>query len=103
MLIVSTALMLMLAGTPEEDMGAARKAYAKCLSDFTADARSRSVAAAEYKGGLQSKCADKEAVFRTAILAADKADGMKPDESAKDADDQIKEYLDKFTEDYSAG
>ncbi|AUW59213.1 hypothetical protein C1T17_15070 [Sphingobium sp. SCG-1] len=100
MLAISTALMLMLAGTPEEDMGAARKAYAKCLQDFTTDARDRKVAAADYKSGLKSKCADKEAAFRTAILAADKADGMKPDESAKDADDQIKEYLDKFGEDY---
>ncbi|MGK2911829.1 MAG: hypothetical protein ACSLE1_18795 [Sphingobium sp.] len=100
MLIVSTALMLMLAGTPEEDMGTARKAYAKCLSDFTADARERKIAAPDYKSGLKAKCADKEAAFRTAILAADKADGMKPAEATADADDQVKEYLDKFAEDY---
>ena len=100
MLIISTALMLMLAGTPDEDMGMARKAYAKCLSDFTTDARDRKVGTAEYKSGLQSKCAEKEAALRTAILAADKADGMKPAEATADADDQIKEYLDKFVEDY---
>ncbi len=100
MLIISTALMLMLAGTPDEDMGMARKAYAKCLSDFTTDARSRQVTAADYKAGLQPKCADQEAALRTAILAADKADGLKPAAAQADADDQVKEYLEKFTADY---
>ncbi len=54
----------------------------------------------EYKGALKGKCAEQEATFRTAILAADKVDGMTAKDSAADADDQIAEYLDKFTSEY---
>ena len=42
----------------------------------------------------------KEATFRAAIVAADKADGMSEKAAQADADDQIAEYVDKITAEY---
>lgn len=100
MIAFTSALMLMLAGTPGDAMGKARQDYSACLNRFMQDALERKMDTGEYKGALKAKCAEQEATFRTAILAADKVDGMSAKDSAADADDQIAEYLDKFTSEY---
>lgn len=100
MIAFTSALMLMLAANPADAMGKARQDYSACLSRFMQDALERKMDTGEYKGALKAKCADQEAAFRTAILASDKADGMNAKDSAADADDQIAEYLDKFTSEY---
>ena len=58
------------------------------------------MARAEFLAGLKTKCAAKETTFRTALVAADKADGMTDAEAAEDANDQITGYYDKMTEDF---
>jgi hypothetical protein len=49
---------------------------------------------------LKKACADKEAAFRAAIIASDKADKMSDKDASADADDQIAEYVDKITSEY---
>jgi hypothetical protein len=54
----------------------------------------------EFQGQLKTTCADKEAAFRAAILAQDKADGMSDKDAQADADDQVSEYVDKIIGEY---
>ena len=53
-----------------------------------------------FQGPLKTTCADKEAAFRAAILAQDKADGMSDKDAQADADDQVSEYVDKIIGEY---
>ena len=49
---------------------------------------------------MKKTCAAKETAFRTAIVAADKADGMSEKAAQADAVGQISEYVDKITSEY---
>lgn len=95
------ALMLA-ASAPADPVLKARQAYAGCLSAYTNDATDRKMAKDAFLSGLKSKCADKEAAFREALVAADTADGMSAQESTEDANDQIAEYIEKMTDDFES-
>jgi hypothetical protein len=99
---LAAALMLMLApaASSADAVGQARKTYSKCVSDLMQPSIDSKLSLADFQAAIKSKCAAQETSFRTAVLASDKADGMKEDEAQKDADDQIAEYVDKFTADY---
>ena len=92
--------LILAAASPADAVPKARQAYAGCLGKFTTDATDRKMARDEFLAGLKSKCADKETAFRSALVAADKADGMTDEESSQDADDQVAEYIEKMTSDF---
>lgn len=81
MLVVAPLLMMLAAAPSADAIGAARKAFAGCLSAQVQPSLDKKVPLGEFQGQLKTTCADKEAAFRAAILAQDKADGM----SDKDA------------------
>ena len=91
---------MILATAPADAVPKARQAYASCLSGFTNDAVDRKMPREEFLAGLKSKCADKETAVRTALVAADRADGMSADDARGDADDQVSEYIEKMTGDF---
>ncbi len=91
---------MILAAAPADALPKARQSYGSCLTDFTTSAVDKKMARADFLAGLKSKCADKEAKFREALIATDKADGMSDAESAEDANDQVSEYIEKMTEDF---
>ncbi|MDX3910327.1 MAG: hypothetical protein QHC67_10965 [Sphingobium sp.] len=100
MLAFSSALMVMLAGAPADSMAKTRQDFAGCLAAFMTDALDRKMPSADYKVALKDNCAAKETAFRAAIIASDKKDGMNEKDATADADEQIKDYLDRFGSDY---
>tara|TARA_B110001454_G_scaffold189540_1_gene188205 strand:- start:1073 stop:1378 length:306 start_codon:yes stop_codon:yes gene_type:complete len=91
------------AATPATAVPKARQAYAGCLSQFTNDAVDRKMAKEEFLPALKAKCADKEAAFRSALVAANKADGMSEKESNADAEDQVTGYIEQMTDNFASG
>lgn len=94
--------MILAAAAPADAVPKARQAYASCLSGYTNDATTKKVARDTFLAELKTKCADKEAAFRTALMAADRTDGMTEQEARQDADDQVAEYVEKMTSDYDS-
>jgi hypothetical protein len=99
--MIFVALMLA-ASAPADPVLKARQGYAGCLTTFTNDAIDKKMAKDAFVAGLKSKCADKEAPFRDALVAADKADGMSEADATGDANDQIAEYIAKMTDDFDS-
>ncbi len=100
-MIVAAALMMMLAAAPSADaVGAGRKEFSKCLSAQVQPALDKKLPVGDFQAEMKKACADKEAAFRAAIVASDKADKMSDAAANSDADDQIAEYVDKITSEY---
>jgi len=99
-MFLAAPLILMLAAAPATDVGSARKAYSKCLSDLSQPALDKKMSLADFQAETKAKCATQEANFRAAIIADDKASSMKDAEAQADADDQISEYRDKIVSEY---
>ncbi len=91
------------AATPADAVPKARQAYASCLHQYTDQAVDKKMAKDEFLAGLKTKCADKEAAFRAALTAADKADGMNDKDAAEDVDDQVQGYMDQMTDNFISG
>lgn len=104
-MLAAIPLMMMLAAAQSGDaVGAGRKAYSECLSKQIQPALDKKLTLGDFQSSLKSKCGDKEAAFRAAIVADDKSTGMSDKDAQSDADDQVAEYVDKITgefEDYS--
>ena len=100
-MIVAASLAMMLAAAPSADaVGNGRKEFAKCLSAQVQPALDKKLTTGDFQAQLKQACADKEAAFRAAIVAQDKADKMSDSAANSDADDQISEYVDKITSEY---
>lgn len=97
--IAAPLIMMMLAAASQagDAVGAGRKAYSECLLGQIDPALKQKMSLGDFQSTLKSKCGDKEAAFRAAIIADDKASGMSDSEARADADDQIAEYRDKIT------
>ena len=100
-MLITIPLIMLLAAAPSGDaVGMGRKAYSQCLSAQIQPSLEKKLPLGEFQAGMKKACADKEAAFRSAILASDKADGMSEKAAQSDADDQISEYVDKITSEY---
>lgn len=97
-MIVAVSLVMMLAATPSADpVGNGRKEFSKCLSAQMQPSLDKKLTVGDFQSAIKKACADKEAAFRAAIIAQDKADKMSDADASSDADDQISEYVDKIT------
>lgn len=100
-MIFTIPLVMMVAAAPAADaVGMGRKVYSECLAKQIQPALDRKLPLGDFQAAMKKACADKEAAFRSAILAADKADGMSEKAAQADADDQVSEYVDKITGEY---
>ncbi|MDO7834935.1 hypothetical protein Q4610_07725 [Sphingobium sp. HBC34] len=100
-MIVAASLTMMLAAAPSADaVGTGRKDYSKCLSAQVQPALEKKLSVGDFQSAMKKACADKEAAFRAAIIAQDKADKMSDAAASSDADEQISEYVDKITAEY---
>lgn len=95
--------LILAAATPADAVPKARQAYASCLHQYTDGAVDKKMAKDEFLAGLKTKCADEEAKFRTALTAADKADGMSDKDAAADVNDQVQGYIDQMTDNFTSG
>ncbi|NML09921.1 hypothetical protein HHL08_07115 [Sphingobium sp. AR-3-1] len=104
-MIVAAALMMMLATAPSapnsaDAVGTGRKEFSKCLSAQVQPALEKKLPVGDFQSGMRKACADKEAAFRAAIVAQNKADKMADAAANSGADEQIAEYVDKITSEY---
>lgn len=104
-MIVAASLVMMLvqaaSGPPSADaVGAGRKAFSKCLAAQMQPSLDKKMSVGDFQSSAKKACADKEAAFRAAIVAQNKADKMSDAAANSDADDQIGEYVDKITSEF---
>ncbi|HAF40249.1 MAG TPA: hypothetical protein DCG90_00505 [Sphingobium sp.] len=100
-MFVAASLMMMLAAPPAADaVGMGRKDFSKCLSAQVQPSLDKRLSVGDFQSAMKRACADKEAAFRAAIIAQEKADGISDKDAQADADDQVSEYVDKITGEY---
>ncbi|NWK98049.1 hypothetical protein DM806_20765 [Sphingobium lactosutens] len=100
-MFVAASLVMMLAAAPSADaVGNGRKDFSKCLSAQIQPSLDKKLTVGDFQSTIKKACADKEAAFRAAIIAQDKADKMSDADASSDADDQISEYVDKITSEF---
>lgn len=76
--MISAALaMLMMAPPSPAVVATARRDYSACLSDFMKKSVKDKMEVAAFESGLVPACAAKEAAFRSTLVAADTAVGIK--------------------------
>lgn len=100
-MIISIALMMMLAAPAGDPVGDGRRAFSACLTAQIQPGLEAKLSLEAFRTGLKTKCAKEEDSFRKAVLAADKADGMPLKGAQADADDQVLEYVEKISGEYA--
>jgi uncharacterized protein YfdQ (DUF2303 family) len=78
--MISTVLAVMLAAAapgPADKIAVARKEYTRCLKAFMDKSVKDKTEVSTFKAALATTCADKEQAFRSAVVAADVAAGIK--------------------------
>ncbi len=71
------AAMIAAAPAPADKIAMARKDYSQCLRAFMDKGVKDKMEPAAFKAALATTCTDKEQVFRSAVIAADVAAGLK--------------------------
>ncbi|MGE4322925.1 MAG: hypothetical protein AB7E60_07825 [Sphingobium sp.] len=100
MLLIAPMMLMLAPAVPADPLGTARKAYSQCLSALVQPSLNQKMPLADFQASLKRQCGDKEAAYRNAIIADDKAAGMSASDAASDADDQVSEYVDKIVAEY---
>jgi hypothetical protein len=107
--MISSVLAMTLAaaapGPSPDAITRARKAYSACLSGFMKKSLKDGAEPAAFESGLAPACATQEQAFRTAVIAADTASGIKraaAEENAKFEVDDILNNTKEMFKDYKA-
>jgi hypothetical protein len=88
--MISALLATMLLAPPSPSaIATARREYSACLSDFMKQGIKERIEAAAFDAGLVPACAAKEAAFRSVVIAADVAAGIKRTEAEGNAKFEI--------------
>lgn len=99
MISIALASMLAVAVSPSSE---SREGYARCLKDFMRASLEQKMEPAAFDAAIATACRDKQALFKTALINADLALGMKRAASEKAIGEQIADYIAMAKEDYRA-
>lgn len=97
MLISSFVLALALQASP---VVAPQKAYVACLEKALAAGLDSKTEPDAIAPAYKAQCADQEAAYRAAMVAADRKSRISAADAQASSEDEISYWLDKFTEDY---
>lgn len=100
-MILAAALAAQSAGTLDK----ARADYLKCMRGYLYESVKAKMPDAEFNMGVVSACATEQAAFHAAVIALDRADGIKLADAKENADIQVADYVESFKEkfaDYSS-
>lgn len=100
--MISIALALTLAAAGGSPSSESREGYARCLKDFMKASLEQKMEPAAFDAAVATACRDKQALFKTALVNADLALGMKRAASEKAIGEQIADYIAMAKEDYRA-
>jgi hypothetical protein len=105
MLKITLLLTAALAAQSAATMDKARGDYLKCMRGFLYKSVEAKMPEAEFGVAVKSACQAEQTAFHAAVIALDRADGVKPADAKENADFQVQDYIDSFTEkfaDYSS-
>lgn len=100
--MISIAFVSMLAASAGSPSSESREGYARCLKDFMRASLEQKMEVAAFDTAVANACRDKQALFKTALVNADLALGMKRAASEKAIGEQIADYIAMAKEDYRA-
>lgn len=74
----------------------ARGDYLKCMRGFLYESVKAKMPDAEFNMAVGSACQTEQTAFHAAVVAIDRADGVKPADAKENADIQVADYIDNF-------
>lgn len=97
-MMFGTSLMLAaaLAAQSAGSLDRARDSYLKCMRGFLYESVKAKMPEAEFGLAVTSACATEQAAFHAAVMAVDRADGIKLADAKENADLQVADYVDSF-------
>ena len=101
MLKITLLLAAALAAQSAASMDKARADYLKCMRGFLYKSVEAKMPEAEFGVAVKSACSTEQAAFHAAVIALDRADGVKPADAKENADFQVQDYIDSFTEKFA--
>lgn len=100
--MISSALALMLLAAAPNSATQSREAYARCLKEVVKTSVEKKLEAVAFDSALASACRDKETLFKTNMISADLAMGLKRASSEKAMSEEIADYRTMAKEDFKA-
>lgn len=96
-LLLAAALTAQSAAT----MDRARAGYLKCMRAFLHESVKAKMPDSEFTLAVKSACSTEQAAFHAAVMAVDRADGMKAADAKENADFQVEDYITNFKEKFA--
>lgn len=100
-MISAAVTMLLLVAAPEPP-AKSRAAYARCLKDLARTSLEKKLNAAAFDAALAAACRDKEALFKTSLVSAEVAMGVKRAVAEQGILEEIASYRSGAQEEYRA-
>jgi hypothetical protein len=97
--IALASIIAVAAGSPSSQ---GREGYARCLKDFMRASLEQKMEPAAFDTAVANACRDKQLLFKTALVNADVAMGLKRAASEKAVSEQIADYISMAKEDFRA-
>lgn len=85
-----------LAAQSAASLDQARGSYLKCMRGFLYESVKAKMPDAEFNMAVAAACQTEQTAFHTAVVALDRADGVKPADAKENADIQVADYIDNF-------
>lgn len=73
-----------------------RADYLKCMRGFLYESVKAKMPDAEFAIAVKGACETEQIAFHAAVVALDRADGVKPADAKENADMQVADYIDNF-------
>ena len=70
--------------------------YLKCMRVFLHDSVKAKLPETEFAMAVAGTCATEQSAFHAAVVALDRADGLKSADAKENADMQVADYVDSF-------
>lgn len=101
--MLGTTMMLVaaLAAQTAGNLDKARGDYLKCMRGFLHDSVKAKMPDSEFGLAIKSACSTEQAAFHAAVIALDRADGVKPADAKENADMQVEDYIENFKEKFA--
>lgn len=99
-MLTTAVLLVALLQAPTTAVDTSRTAFTECLRKELRTSLQAKVTPDDFAAGLASKCEKPREAFRAAVIAADRASGDKLDVATQDADAQVADYHQSFSEKY---
>jgi hypothetical protein len=85
-----------LAAQSTSGLDKARGDYLKCMRGYLYESVKAKMPEAEFNMAVATACQTEQTAFHAAVIALDRADGVKPADAQENADMQVADYVDNF-------